>query len=282
MCGAGKGTCLVETRRERDEPVARAHAIRRLQSANAGQCGRLANRAAGIGPGSSGHQSRGNGSGRAAGAAAGDIVEMPRVFHRAEVRGLARRPHRELVHVGLADEHGTRAREAFDHVRIERRRVVGKHPRTAGRAHARGDEYVLVRDGDAGKRAAGTPGHRRVGRLGVGQRTLGIDADEGIERRVERGDPVEKTVRELDARQTLRAKCRGELDDGRGDHGERRSRGATPASPASKSIASGHPCLLTGRPSLEYLWHEVQPVLHCRRVSLVTCSEVALGDDVRT
>ena len=45
------GPGLVEARRERDQPVARAHAVGRLQPADAGQRRRLADRAAGVGAG---------------------------------------------------------------------------------------------------------------------------------------------------------------------------------------------------------------------------------------
>jgi hypothetical protein len=41
------------------------------------------------------------------------------------VRRLARRAHGEFVHVRLAEQHGSGAREAIDDVGIERRRVIG-------------------------------------------------------------------------------------------------------------------------------------------------------------
>ena len=52
----------------------------------------------------------------------GTRCRVPGIAHRAEVRGLVRRAHRELVHVGLA-EHAPRPRafEALDDVRVVRR-----------------------------------------------------------------------------------------------------------------------------------------------------------------
>jgi hypothetical protein len=53
-----------------------------------------------------------------------------------------------------------------------------------------------VRDRDAGQ-GAGLPGRDpRVGCIGLGQGLLGRDPDEGVQRRVEGGDPVELRLRQ--------------------------------------------------------------------------------------
>ena len=54
----------------------------------------------------------GHGRGRAAGAAAGNAVEVPGVGGRAVGRVLGGRAHGELVHVRLAQDHGARPRGA--------------------------------------------------------------------------------------------------------------------------------------------------------------------------
>jgi hypothetical protein len=106
------------------------------------------------------------------------------------VRRLARRAHREFVHVRLAEQHGPGARQAIDDVGVERRRVVGEHARAAGRPHAGGGEDVLVRDRDADQWPVVAFADRPVGGARVGQRPVGVDGDERIEL------PVECSIRE--------------------------------------------------------------------------------------
>ena len=116
---AGNRTGLVERGGERHDAPARAAPIGRLQPDRAGERGRLADRAAGVGRGRAEAEMRRDRRGRAAGRAARhqmrafdlparrrtDIRALapPRVHHRAEARGLVRRAHRELVIVELAE-----------------------------------------------------------------------------------------------------------------------------------------------------------------------------------
>ena len=76
----------------------------------------------------------------------GTARDVPRVLHRAEGRVLVRRAHRELVHVGLAEEHRAGAIELLDHVRVVGRDEVREDLRAARRAPALGAEEILVRD----------------------------------------------------------------------------------------------------------------------------------------
>ena len=61
----------------------------------------------------------------------------PRVADRPVERVLARHAPRELVQVGLADDHGAGVDDALDGGRGARRHVVAEERRAVGRAHAR-------------------------------------------------------------------------------------------------------------------------------------------------
>ena len=99
---------LVERRGEGDDAPARAAAVGRLDADDAGEGGRLADRAAGVGAGGAEHEVGGDRGSRAArGAAGGERRGVagapPRADRRAVDRGLVRAAHGELVHVELAD-----------------------------------------------------------------------------------------------------------------------------------------------------------------------------------
>ena len=103
---------LVEAGGQGDQAVAGGAAVRRLDPDRAGDRGRLADRAAGVGADGQRRLEGGQRRGRAAAGAARDPVEVPRVVGRS-VRGvLGRGAHRELVHVGLAQDHDVRRRAA--------------------------------------------------------------------------------------------------------------------------------------------------------------------------
>ena len=113
---------LIQARGKSDHAVARHHAVGGFQAADAGKGGRLANGAAGVSAGCRGRQPRRYCRCRAARTAAGHARDVPRVAHRAEKRGLVRRAHGELVHVGFAQIHRARRVEALNHMR-----VIGRH-----------------------------------------------------------------------------------------------------------------------------------------------------------
>ncbi len=239
VCGARERAGLIEAGSEGDQPEAGTDAVGRLQAADARHGRRLANGAAGVGAGAARHQARRDCRRRAARTAPGHIGRVPGILHRAEMRRFARRAHRELVHVGLADEDGAGASQAVDDVRVERRRVVREHPRATGSAHARRGENVLVRNRNAEERPAVAVGENRIGRLRVGERPLGIDGDEGVERRIERRDAIERRPGELDAREALCPKGGGKLRDGGIEHTVRPSARRSDASGAVHSSTFG-------------------------------------------
>ena len=102
----------VQGRRERDDPVPGVAAVGRLGADDPAHRGRLADRAAGVGPERERRLVGGDGGGRAARGAAGHLGQVPRVVRRPEPGVLGGGAHRELVHVGLADEDGAGARAA--------------------------------------------------------------------------------------------------------------------------------------------------------------------------
>ena len=82
----------------------------------------------------------------------GHAVERPRVGRRAVRRVLGRRAHRELVHVGLAEDDRAGVAQPLGDVGVVRRAVALEDPR-AGRALAALDrDEVLERDRDAEQR----------------------------------------------------------------------------------------------------------------------------------
>ena len=124
--GAGHGAGLVEGVGQRDEPVARHPAVRRLHPDRARHRARLADGAAGVGADRERRLVRRHGRGRAAAGAAGDPAEVPRVAGRAVGRVLGGGAHRELVHVGLAQDRQARPRAG---ARRPWRRTAAPSPR---------------------------------------------------------------------------------------------------------------------------------------------------------
>ena len=95
---------------------------------------------------------------RAAAAAARDAIERPRIGRRAVGGVLGRRAHRELVHVGLAEDDRAGVAQALGDVGVVRRAIALEDPR-AGRALAALDRHeVLERDRDAEQRRAARRG----------------------------------------------------------------------------------------------------------------------------
>ena len=202
---------LVERRGERDHAVARHHAVRRLEAADPGERGRLADRAAGIGAGRGRRHARRHRGRRAARGAARHEAAAPGIAHRPEVRGLARGAHRELVHVALAEQHRARAVELLDDVGVVGADEVGEHARAAGGEQVARAEDVLVRDRDAGQRPGLALRPARVGAARVGEAARRVDRDEGIQLAVELRDALEMELRQLDRRKLPGGQRRREL-----------------------------------------------------------------------
>ena len=128
----------------------------------------------------------------------GTRSEVPRVGGRPERRVLGRRAHRELVHVGLAQDHGPGVAQPLRDVGVVRRAVALEDPRPGGRLAARDRDQVLERDRDPeqrveradGRRAIGPRGRQpRIGGIGLGQRPLVVERQPRVEAMVGRVRP---------------------------------------------------------------------------------------------
>ena len=135
------------------DAVAADAAVRRLQPDDAAERGGWRIEPPVSVPSAPRHWPRRDRRGRAARRAARDAREVPRVARRAERGVLGRRAHRELVAVGLAEQHRAGRRAAGASTRgVVRRDEVLEDLRRRGRADARGHEDVLERDRHAGER----------------------------------------------------------------------------------------------------------------------------------
>ena len=198
--GARDRAGLVEGARHGDEAVAGDRAVGRLDADGAGDGGGLADRAARVRADRQRRLVGGDGRRGAAAGAAGDPLEVPRVARVAVRRVLGGRAHRELVHVGLAEDRQPGGLDPLDE-----RRVVRRHPALedlrAGRGRlALGHDDVLDGDRHAGQRvqllARGAAGVD-VGR--GGERLVGVDVQERVHGAVDGGDAVQVGLRDLDA-----------------------------------------------------------------------------------
>ena len=109
MRGVGHGARdragVVERRAQRHDAIERHFAERRLEADDAAGRGRNSNRAAGVGADRRDAHSRGDGGRRSTARAARRARDVVRIVHRAVRRFFARGAERELVEVGLADQH---------------------------------------------------------------------------------------------------------------------------------------------------------------------------------
>ena len=162
---AGARAGLVERGRQRDEAVARDAAVGRLGADRAGDGRGLADRATGVGADRQRGLERRDDRRRAAAGPAGDPVEVPRVAARAVGAVLGGGAHRELVHVGLAEDRHPGLAQPGHQGRVVRRHPALQDLRAAGRRQALRRHDVL--DGD---RHAGEPVRATPPRLGAGRR----------------------------------------------------------------------------------------------------------------
>ena len=137
---------------------------------------------------------------RSAARAAGRARRIVRIARRTERRVLVRRAERELVQVGLADEHRAGLPQMGDGRRVALGDVALAHARRRGGRRAADVEQILDRDRHAVQRSAVVAG----GELAVGvarllPRLVGHDQDEGVQPRVVRLDPPQALVGDLRA-----------------------------------------------------------------------------------
>ena len=178
---AGEGPDLLQRGSEGDDAVAADAAVGGLEPDDAGERGRLPDRAARVRAEGDRHASRRHGGRRPAGGTAGHAREIPRVARRAVARVLRRGSHRELVEVRLADEDGALFAQPRDDRAVDDRREALEDPRARGGLDAARGEHVLERDGDAGQRRSLARAQPLVGGVRLGEGFLGRDADVGVE-----------------------------------------------------------------------------------------------------
>ncbi len=130
---------------------------------------------------------------------AAPVRRQPGRGDRTVVGGLVRRAHGELVHVELAEHHRAVAPEIGGDGRLVGRLEAVEDVAAGLGMDAFGGVEVLDPDRQALERTAFAPGETRVARLGHGERLVGGDGDEGVERlaALDRG---EMGLGDLDAR----------------------------------------------------------------------------------
>ena len=124
-------------------------------------------------------------------------------------------PHRELIHVRLANEHGIGLPQFCHDVRVIRRPESGEHLRGAGGRLVARAKGVFHRHGEAGEgpeRLAGLAAGVDVG--GAGQGRCTIDVQEGVDRAVHLRDPAQEGLGHLHRRHLTLADCGDEIDGG--------------------------------------------------------------------
>ena len=152
---------------------------------------------------------------RAGGGAAGDVLEVPGV-----TRGRERQVERgaadgELMRRELADQHAATGRQLLRHHAIGGGHIVDQQLGVAGRADARGLVDVLQRIGDALHRPRILPGGEGgVGAAGIVHGAVGGYGDEGVQRAVLRGHPVQRRAGQRLGRGLLGAELAAHRRDG--------------------------------------------------------------------
>ena len=150
--GARAGPALVQRRRAGHQAVARDRAVGGLDPDGGGQRGRLANRAAGVGTDGQRRLERRQRGGTAAARTARHPVGVPRVAGRAVGGVLRRRTHRELVHVGLAEDRDAGRAQPRGHGGVVGRTPALEDLRAAGGGHVDAGEHVFEGQRDPGQR----------------------------------------------------------------------------------------------------------------------------------
>ncbi len=166
QCGVQDGArtrpALIERRRAGHQAVARHRAVGGFDADGRGQRGGLADRAAGVGADGQRRLERRQRGGAATARSAGHPLGVPWVAGRAVGGVLRRRAHRELVHVGLAQDRDARGAQPRGDGRVVRRAPALEDLRAAGGGHVDAGEHVLEGQRD--------PGQRRCRLLAGGQR----------------------------------------------------------------------------------------------------------------
>ena len=155
---------VVERARQRHHAVGRDFAERRLEPDDAAGGGGNADRAAGIGADRGERHAGRDADRRSAARSAWRSRRIVRVARRPERRVLVGRAERELVQVGLADEHRAGLRRCAIAGASRLRDMAVAHARRGGRRRAADVEQILDRDRHAVQRSAVVAG----GELAIG------------------------------------------------------------------------------------------------------------------
>ena len=201
---ARQRTDLVERGAEGQQPVSGHASVGRLEAQHAAHRRRLPNRPAGVRAERQRREPGGDRHGRPAARPAGDAIERPRIARRPERRVFGRRSHRELVAVGLADDHGAGAGQSRHDRRVVRRDEPFQDLRRGRRAHALRADVVLERHGDAGERRVAKPVAIAVDVGGTRQRLIGHHRVERVQGAVGRRDPIQRLAAHVHGRSFAR------------------------------------------------------------------------------
>ena len=173
-------------------------AVGRLQSDDAAQRRRTADRPAGVGPHRAGHKSRGDRRAGTARRAAGEMLAVPRVARWRPGEVERRAAMRELVGCQLADEDPAGLIQPGDRCRVLGRNIIGANPRVAGGADAGGAIDVLQPERDTVQRAAIIARHDlALGGARLRPRLVGRRQQKSVDLRVERLDSRQERVGQL-------------------------------------------------------------------------------------
>ena len=258
---------LVERRGVGDHAVARDDAVGRLDSRQVAHRRGLADRTAGVGAGGRRREKRGDGGGRSARGAAGNTSGIPGIARDAEIRGLGRRAHGELVHVRLAEDDRAGGVETLDHRGVVGADEIVEHLRAAGRQPACGAEDVLLRERNPGER----PGFARrallVGGPGLREGPLRVDGDVGPDFRIDPLDAVEVEPNQFDRRDFLRREGLRELLERSIDHRPLESRHGQTPRPRSFLLVS-----------FDHFRHQIEAGFGFGRDGLAGFAAVGFGD----
>ena len=201
-CRPRKRPEMIEAGDERVRSDSRQPAERRLQSEDAAQRSRHADRPVRVGAERDRHLSGGNRGGRSAGRSARDARHVVRVARRAVVRVLGGEAVRVLVHVQRADENRARGLHPLDENRVLTGRLaLALDLRAGARGQARDVEQVLRGERNAGERqvarSAAATRELRVDARRLVQRALGNDIGECIDDSIGRVDPGQRGAHDV-------------------------------------------------------------------------------------
>ncbi len=212
---SGQRPHMIELAAERDHAGGGDLPPLRLQSHDAARGGGNADRSAGIGSDRAERHARRHGDRRTAARTSRRSSGIVGISRRAEARIFRGRAERELMKVGLADEHRAGLAQTACHRRVGRRHVILAHERPGRRGRAFAVDQILERERNAVQRSeVAAAGDFFVSLARARQRLIGGDGDERIQLRIELRDRRQAILGDLLGRDLPRRDLRRELSDG--------------------------------------------------------------------